>query len=41
MNERQGGSSSIKVLSSVYYMIKVSLAIVIQGITRHGRIKNK
>ena len=41
MNERQGGSSSIKALSSVYYMIKVSLAIVIQGITRHGRIKNK
>ena len=41
MNERQGGASSIRALSSVYYMIKVSLAIVIQGITRHGRIKNK
>ena len=41
MNERQGGTSSIRALSSVYYMIKVSLAIVIQGITRHGRIKNK
>lgn len=41
MNERQGGSSSIRALSSVYYMIKVSLAIVIQGITRHGRIRSK
>lgn len=41
MNERQGGASSIRTLSSVYYMIKVSLAIVIQGITRHGRIKSK
>lgn len=41
MNERQGGTSSIKALSSVYYMVKVSLAIVIQGITRHGRIKGK
>lgn len=29
MNERAGGSSSIKALSSVYYMIKVSLAIII------------
>lgn len=41
MNERQGGSSSIKAFSSVYYMVKVSLAIVIQGITRHGRIKHR
>lgn len=41
MNERQGGSSSIKALSSVYYMIKVSLAIIIQGITRHGRIRGR
>lgn len=29
MHERQGGSSSIGVLSSMYYMIKVSLAIAI------------
>ena len=29
MNERQGGRSSIGVLSSVYYMIKVTLAIVL------------
>lgn len=41
MSERQGGTSSIKALSSVYYMVKVSLAIVIQGITRHGRIRNR
>lgn len=41
MNERQGGSSSIKAFSSIYYMIKVSLAIIIQGITRHGRIKHR
>ena len=34
MNERQGGESSIKALSSVYYMVKVSLAIVIVGATR-------
>lgn len=39
MNERQGGTSSIKAFSSMYYMIKVSLAIVIQGMTRYGRIK--
>lgn len=39
MNERQGGTSSIKALSSMYYMIKVSLAILIQGMTRYGRIK--
>lgn len=41
MSERQGGTSSIKALSSIYYMIKVSLAIIIQGITRHGRIRNR
>lgn len=41
MNERQGGRSSIRALSSMYYMIKVSLSIMIQGITRHGRIKNR
>ena len=29
MKERAGGSSSIKALSSIYYMIKVSLAIII------------
>lgn len=28
MRERQGGSSSIKFLGSIYYMIKVTLAIL-------------
>lgn len=34
MRERQGGSSSIGPFASVYYMIKVTLAIVIACITR-------
>lgn len=34
MHERKGGESSIKALSSVYYMIKVSLAIAIVGLSR-------
>ena len=29
MHERQGGESSIKTMSSVYYMIKVTIAILI------------
>lgn len=33
MNERQGGISSIKFWNSLYYMIKVSLAIVIRRIS--------
>ena len=33
MNERQGGISSIKFWNSIYYMIKVSLAIVIRRIS--------
>lgn len=41
MNERQGGTSSIRTLSSLYYMVKVSLSIIIQGLTRRGRIKNR
>lgn len=36
MKERQGGSSSIKAFSSVYYMIKVSLAIIIAGLSGKG-----
>lgn len=36
MHERQGGVSSIKPLSSIYYMIKVTLAIFITCITRKG-----
>ena len=34
MNERQGGTSSIKVLNSVYYMFKVSLAIIIDSLNK-------
>lgn len=41
MNERQGGTSSIRTFSSMYYMVKVSLAILIQGITRFGRIRRR
>lgn len=36
MRERQGGVSSINPMKSVYYMIKVSLAILVEGIrTKH------
>lgn len=38
MHERQGGESSINALESIYYMIKVSLAIVIY---RLGILKRK
>lgn len=34
MFERAGGQSSIRALSSVYYMIKVSLAIIIAGLQK-------
>lgn len=34
MNERQGGVSSIKAFSSIYYMIKVSLAILFCSIEK-------
>lgn len=33
MNERQGGESSIKFWNSIYYMIKVTLAILIRRIS--------
>lgn len=36
MKERAGGSSSIKALSSIYYMVKVSLAIIICSIEKKG-----
>lgn len=32
MRERQGGKSSIRAFNSVYYMIKVSMAIIVAGI---------
>ena len=37
MKERQGGSSSIGGLSSVYYMVKVTLAIWIACMARHTK----
>ncbi len=35
MKERQGGKSSISPLKSVYYMIKVSIAIIFTGISKN------
>ena len=35
MHEREGGSSSIKSLKSIYYMVKVTLAIVVEMIKNH------
>lgn len=37
MHERQGGTSSINLFKSVYYMIKVTLAIMIEGASSFGR----
>ena len=37
MHERQGGVSSIRALSAVYYMVKVTLAIGIEGVFGRGR----
>lgn len=39
MHERQGGASSIKALSSLYYMIKVTISILLQGSGRSKRIE--
>lgn len=36
MHERQGGTSSISPLKSIYYMVKVTSAIAIEG-SMHGR----
>ena len=37
MNERENGTSSIKFFDSIYYMIKVSIAIIITAIcTKKG-----
>ena len=35
MRERQGGSSSIRFFSSIYYMIKVTIEILTEKIRRH------
>ncbi|WP_026510182.1 glycosyltransferase family 2 protein [Butyrivibrio sp. LC3010] len=40
MKERQGGQSSIRLKKSVYYMIKVSLAIVLELLRKHKSFKN-
>lgn len=37
MHERQGGTSSIKAISSIYYMIKVTLAILLVGLGRERK----
>ena len=37
MHERQGGSSSIGIISSVYYMIKVTVAILLTSVASHER----
>lgn len=37
MHERQGGTSSIRPLSSIYYMIKVTLAVAIMAAPKKGR----
>ncbi len=39
MNERQGGVSSIRSMGSLYYMIKVSLAILLAGMRLHSRAR--
>ncbi len=41
MNERTEGASSIHSFSSVYYMIKVSLAILVAGVHTHGKKEKK
>ena len=40
MNERQGGKSSIHAWKSIQYMIKVSLAIIINSLSLKGKKKN-
>ena len=37
MRERQGGVSSIRPAKSVYYMIKVTLAILVESIRKHRK----
>jgi glycosyltransferase involved in cell wall biosynthesis len=37
MRERQGGTSSINALKGAYYMVKVTLAIAIEGFGKRGR----
>lgn len=37
MNERQGGTSSIGPIRAVYYMLKVTLAILFECLRKHER----
>ena len=37
MRERQGGSSSISLVKGAYYMVKVTLAVIIEGLGWRGR----
>ena len=39
MHERVGGASSIRALGSIYYMVKVSLAIAIMSLSRSKGMK--
>jgi hypothetical protein len=39
MRERQGGRSSIGPLGSIYYMIKVSLAVLMEALRRPYDVK--
>ncbi len=39
MHERVGGASSIRALGSIYYMVKVSLAIAIMSLSRSKEMK--
>lgn len=39
MRERRGGTSSINTLQSVYYMVKVSTALIMTRLTAGGQIR--
>jgi glycosyltransferase involved in cell wall biosynthesis len=41
MQRRQGGKSSINAFKSIYYMIKVSLAIIIYRVSNHKKVVRK
>lgn len=36
MRKRQGGTSSIRLQKTVYYMVKVTLAILVENVRKHG-----
>jgi hypothetical protein len=39
MRERETGTSSITALRSVYYMLKVSLAVLVASLRRYPRVE--